>query len=114
MQGVLKTGGIYERSNLRYRAKKAGKRLLYPLIYNSLYKKAFIFCVHYSCLIGRFCVFYVGHIDKSNLYETLFHCNILSKHHHHTGIHSPRSVCFTYTYKEVDFVIQRRVVILIN
>jgi hypothetical protein len=28
-------------------------------------------------------VFYVGHVDKSSLYETLFHCNILSKHHHH-------------------------------
>jgi hypothetical protein len=22
-------------------------------------------------------------IDKSSLYETLFHCNISSKHHHH-------------------------------
>jgi hypothetical protein len=28
-------------------------------------------------------VFYVGHLDKSSLYETLFHCNLLSKHHHH-------------------------------
>jgi hypothetical protein len=28
-------------------------------------------------------VFYVGHVDKSSLYETLFHCNILSKHHLH-------------------------------
>jgi hypothetical protein len=28
-------------------------------------------------------VFYVGHVDKSSLYEILFHCNILSKHHHH-------------------------------
>jgi hypothetical protein len=26
-------------------------------------------------------VFYVGHVDKSSLYET--HCNILRKHHHH-------------------------------
>jgi hypothetical protein len=43
----------------------------------------FIFCVHYLCLIGRVYVFYVGHLDKSSLYETLFHCNILSKHHHH-------------------------------
>jgi hypothetical protein len=25
----------------------------------------------------------IGHVDKSSLYETLFHCNILSKHHHH-------------------------------
>jgi hypothetical protein len=41
------------------------------------------FCVHYLCLIGRVYVFYVGHVDKSSLYETLFHCNILSKHHHH-------------------------------
>jgi hypothetical protein len=28
-------------------------------------------------------VFYVGHVDKSSLYETLFYCNILSKYHHH-------------------------------
>jgi hypothetical protein len=40
-----------------------------------------IFCVHYLCFIGRVYVFYVGHVDKSSLYETLFHCNILSKHH---------------------------------
>jgi hypothetical protein len=26
----------------------------------------------------------VGQVDKSSLYETLFHCNILSKHHHHS------------------------------
>jgi hypothetical protein len=44
---------------------------------------AFIFYVHYLCLIGRVYVFYVGHVDKSSLYETLFHCDILSKHHHH-------------------------------
>jgi hypothetical protein len=31
-------------------------------------------------------VFYVGRVDKSSLYETLFHCNILSKHHHHRVI----------------------------
>jgi hypothetical protein len=42
---------------------------------------AFVFCVHYLCLIGRVYVFYVGHVDKS-LYDTIFHCNILSKHHH--------------------------------
>jgi hypothetical protein len=30
-----------------------------------------------------FFVFHVGHVAKSSLYETLFHCNILSKHHHH-------------------------------
>jgi hypothetical protein len=42
---------------------------------------AFIFCVHYLCLVGWVYVFYVGHVDKSSLYETLFHCNILSKHH---------------------------------
>jgi hypothetical protein len=41
------------------------------------------FYVHYLCLIGRIYVFSVGHVDKSSLYETLFHCNILSKHHHH-------------------------------
>jgi hypothetical protein len=43
----------------------------------------FVFCVHYLCLIGRVYVFYVGHVDKISLYETLFHCNILSEHHHH-------------------------------
>jgi uncharacterized YccA/Bax inhibitor family protein len=42
---------------------------------------AFIFCIHNLCLIGRVYVFYVGHVGKSSLYETLFHCNILSKHH---------------------------------
>jgi hypothetical protein len=41
------------------------------------------FCVHYLCLIERVYVFYVGHVVKSSLNETLFHCNILSKHHHH-------------------------------
>jgi hypothetical protein len=25
---------------------------------------AFVFYVHYLCLIGRICVFYVGHVDK--------------------------------------------------
>jgi hypothetical protein len=43
---------------------------------------AFIFCVHYLCLIGRVYVLYVGHVDKSSLYETLFHFNILSRRHH--------------------------------
>jgi hypothetical protein len=42
-----------------------------------------IFCVYYLCPIGRVYVFYVGHVDKSSLYETLFHSNILSKHYHH-------------------------------
>jgi hypothetical protein len=42
-----------------------------------------IFCVLYLSLIGRVYVFYIGHVDKSSLYGTLFHCNILSKHHHH-------------------------------
>jgi hypothetical protein len=42
-----------------------------------------VFCVHYLCLIGRVYIFYVGHVDKSSLYETLFHCNILRKYHHH-------------------------------
>jgi hypothetical protein len=41
---------------------------------------AFIFCVHYLCFIRQVYVFYVR---KSSLYETLFQCNILSKHHHH-------------------------------
>jgi hypothetical protein len=44
---------------------------------------AFIFCVHYLCLIEQVYVFYIGHVDSSSLYETLFPCNILSKHHHH-------------------------------
>jgi hypothetical protein len=43
----------------------------------------FIFCVHYLCLIGRVYMFYVGHVNKSSLYEILSHCNTLSKHHHH-------------------------------
>jgi hypothetical protein len=45
---------------------------------------AFIFCVHYLlmpywlglCVLRRTC-------RQSSLYETLFHCNTLSKHHHH-------------------------------
>jgi hypothetical protein len=40
-------------------------------------------CFHCLCLIGRVYLFYVGLVDKSSLYETLFHCNILSKHHRH-------------------------------
>jgi hypothetical protein len=46
---------------------------------------AFVFYVHYLCLIGLVYVFYVGHVDKSSLNETLFHRNILSKHHHQGG-----------------------------
>jgi hypothetical protein len=39
-------------------------------------------------------VFYVGHVDKCSLYETLFHCNVLSKHHHQpaTAIENKRGV----------------------
>jgi hypothetical protein len=37
---------------------------------------AFVFCVHYLCLIERVYVFYVGYVDKRSLHETLFHCNI--------------------------------------
>jgi hypothetical protein len=33
----------------------------------------------FLCLV----VFYVGHVDKISLYATVFHCNTLSKHHHH-------------------------------
>jgi hypothetical protein len=40
------------------------------------------FFFHYLCLIGQVYMFYVGHVDKSSLYETLFHCNMLSKHHY--------------------------------
>jgi hypothetical protein len=47
------------------------------------YINAFIFNVHYLCLIGLVYVFYGGHVDKSSLYETLLHYNILSKHRHH-------------------------------
>jgi hypothetical protein len=39
--------------------------------------------VHYLCLIGQVYMFYIGHIDKSSLYETLFHCTVLIKKHHH-------------------------------
>jgi hypothetical protein len=51
------------------------------LIYR--YDIALDFCVDYLFLIGRVYVFYVGHVDKSSLYETLHHCNILNKHYHH-------------------------------
>jgi hypothetical protein len=59
---------------------------------------AFIFCVHYLCLIGRVYVFYVGHVDKNSLHETLFHCNILSKHHHilYTYICIPHGSCSSW------------------
>jgi hypothetical protein len=39
--------------------------------------------VSYNALFGRVYVIYGGHEDKSSLYDTLFHCSILSKHHHH-------------------------------
>jgi hypothetical protein len=39
--------------------------------------------MYYICLIVRVYVFHVEHVDKKGLYETLFHCNILSKHYHH-------------------------------
>jgi hypothetical protein len=55
---------------------------------------AFIFCVHSLWHIGRVYVFYVGHVDKSSLFETLFHCNILSKHHHHLRL---RKLVWRYT-----------------
>jgi hypothetical protein len=43
---------------------------------------SFVF-ITYASLDEFMCL---GHIDKNGLYETLFHCNILSKHyHHHTG-----------------------------
>jgi hypothetical protein len=38
---------------------------------------------YFPFLCSRVYEFYVGHVDKSSLYETLFHCNIVSKHHHH-------------------------------
>jgi hypothetical protein len=31
-------------------------------------------------------MFYVGHVEKISLYETLFHYNILSKHHHQVQV----------------------------
>jgi hypothetical protein len=58
-------------------------QLTNPYVRLSCCINAFIFCVHYLCLIGRVYMFYVGHVDKSSLYEALFHCNILSEHHHH-------------------------------
>jgi hypothetical protein len=42
-----------------------------------------VYLDYYFCLIGRVYVFYVGYVDTSSLYETLFHCNILGKHHYH-------------------------------
>jgi hypothetical protein len=65
---------------------------------------AFIFCVHYLCLIGRVYVFYVGHVDKSSSYETLFHCNILSDHHHH---HIDINDVFVYTYDNSKYLYVR-------
>jgi hypothetical protein len=69
---------------------------------------AFIFCVHYLCLIGRVYVFYVGHVDKSCLYETLFHCNILCTHHHHHEIrrfHNLKKLEKIKMYMHPNFVI---------
>jgi hypothetical protein len=60
-----------------------------------------IVCVHYLCLIGRVYVFYVGHVDKSSLYETLFHCNILTKHHLHHRITECRFLCGLTTQFEL-------------
>jgi hypothetical protein len=57
--------------------------VLSTMLEDCLAKAIFIFCVPYLCLIGRVYEFYVGHVDKSSLYETLFHCNIQIKHHHH-------------------------------
>jgi hypothetical protein len=57
--------------------------LQHAVIIFKLLISTYIFCVHYLYLIARVYVFYVGHIDKNSLYETLFHCNILSKHHHY-------------------------------
>jgi hypothetical protein len=48
---------------------------------------------YYLYLIGRVCVFYVGHVDKSSLYETLFHCNILSRHQHHHHVWVMSTCC---------------------
>jgi hypothetical protein len=54
---------------------------MYIYIYRSL-GKCFHFRVHYLYLIERVYMFYEGLVDKSSLHEILFHCNILSKHHH--------------------------------
>jgi hypothetical protein len=51
-------------------------------------KKVYIYCVHYLCLIGWVYMFYVGHVDNSSLYETLFHCNIQNKYYHHHHHHT--------------------------
>jgi hypothetical protein len=44
---------------------------------------AFIFYVHCLCHIGCVYVLYVGHVDRVVYTKPFFHCNILSKHHHH-------------------------------
>jgi hypothetical protein len=68
-------------SNQNYRNEISDSEFNYLMIQLGI--NAFIFCVHYLCLIGQVYVIYVGHVDKSSLYETLFHHNILSKHHHY-------------------------------
>jgi hypothetical protein len=39
--------------------------------------------VRYFCHIRWIYVFYVGHVDGIDYMKPFFHCNILSKHHHH-------------------------------
>jgi hypothetical protein len=93
------------------------ERILFCVLYNhnhSLCKHYyyFIFCVHYLCLIGRVYEVYVGHVDKSSLYKTLFHCNILSKHHHHYIENCVRNMdphtriyMYIYTYVYIHILI---------
>jgi hypothetical protein len=56
-------------------------------------------------------VFYVRHVDKSSLHESLFHCNILSKHHHHhiqAPITPPPTLSTTVT--QVSIVVSQTLV----
>jgi hypothetical protein len=66
--------------------KQIGKEIIrsnqaYTFMYVNI--EATLLKLNYLFLIGRVHVFYVGHVDKSCLYETIFQCNILSKYHHH-------------------------------
>jgi hypothetical protein len=63
-----------------------------------------VLCVHYLCLIGRFYMFNVGHVDKSSLYDTLYHCNILSTHHHHHHVDKSSNMTIWSAYIEVEVI----------
>jgi hypothetical protein len=53
-------------------------------------------------------VFYVGHVGKRSLCETLFQCKVLSKHHYHhdinkTVIKSLENCIYIYIYVYINF-----------